>query len=83
MGSLAGTSHQSGSGSDRDEIEQLRRALGSSREIGVAIGIVMITYGIGQEAAVEWLKRQSNETNVKLRQLCADLVREASQPPPQ
>jgi AmiR/NasT family two-component response regulator len=73
---------QAGSGTDRDEIEQLRRALGSSREIGVAIGIVMITHGIGQEEAVAWLKRQSNETNVKVRKLCADLVREASQPPP-
>ena len=67
---------------DREEIEQLRRALGSSREIGVAVGIVMVTYGIGQEAAVAWLKRQSSETNVKLRTLCADLVKEASQPLP-
>jgi AmiR/NasT family two-component response regulator len=74
-------STQSGSGTDREEIEQLRRALGSSREIGVAIGIVMITYGIDHDAAVEWLKRQSNETNVKLSALCADLVREASEPP--
>jgi AmiR/NasT family two-component response regulator len=75
-------STQSGSGADREEVEQLRRALGSSREIGVAIGIVMVTYGMGHDAAVAWLKRQSNETNVKLSALCAELVREASQPPP-
>jgi AmiR/NasT family two-component response regulator len=72
-------STQSGSGTDREEIQQLRRALGSSREIGVAIGVVMITYGIDHDAAVAWLKRQSNESNVKLNVLCADLVREASQ----
>ena len=65
-------SGQLGSSSDREEVEQLRRALGSSREIGVAIGIVMITYGVGQEAAVAWLKRQSSESNVKLRDLCAE-----------
>lgn len=76
-------SPQSGSGTDREEIEQLRQALGSSREIGVAIGIVMITYGIDHDAAVAWLKRQSNESNVKLAALCADLVHEASQPPPE
>ena len=75
------TSKQAGSDTDREEIEQLRRALGSSREIGVAIGIVMITYGIDHDAAVSWLKRKSNETNVKLSTVCADLVREASQPP--
>lgn len=73
--------NRDGSGTDRDEIEQLRRALGSSREIGVAIGIVMITYDIDHDAAVAWLKRQSSETNVKLRDLCATMVREASQPP--
>jgi len=67
-------------GSEREEIEQLRRALGSSREIGVAIGIVMVTYNIDHDSAVAWLKRQSNETNVKLRDLCADVVRDASQP---
>jgi hypothetical protein len=42
----------------------------------------MITHGIGQEAAVAWLKRRSNETNVKVRELCAELVRQASEPPP-
>ena len=72
-------STESGSGTDREQIEQLRRALGSSREIGVAIGIVMVTYGVDHDAAVAWLKRQSNETNVKLRELCADVVHEASQ----
>jgi AmiR/NasT family two-component response regulator len=75
-------SSRAGSGTDREEIEQLRRALGSSREIGVAIGVVMVTYGIDHDAAVAWLKRQSNETNVKLRDLCADVVHEASQSPP-
>jgi len=82
MGEAQETPDQTESGTDRDEVEQLRRALGGSREIGVAIGIVMITHGIGQEAAVAWLKRQSNESNVKLRDLCAELVREASQLPP-
>ncbi len=72
-------SNQAAPGSDREEIEQLRRALASSREIGVAIGIVMVTYGIDHDAAVAWLKRESNENNVKLRDLCADVVRRASQ----
>lgn len=66
---------------DREEIEQLRRALGSSREIGIAIGIVMITHGIDRDAAVAWLKRRSNESNVKLSALCADMVHDAIQPP--
>lgn len=66
---------------DREEIEQLRRALGSSREIGIAIGIVMVTYGMDHDAAVAWLKRQSSESNVKLRVLCADMVRDATHPP--
>jgi AmiR/NasT family two-component response regulator len=74
-------STQSGSGTDREEIQQLRRALGSSREIGVAIGIVMVTYGIDQDAAVAWLKRRSSESNVKLRVLCLDMVREVNLPP--
>ena len=58
----------------QSQIEQLEEALRSSRIIGAAIGIVMTTREIGYNEALDLLKEQSNRTNVKMRDLCAEMV---------
>ena len=58
------------------QIEQLEEALRSSRVIGAAIGIVMTTREIGYYEALDLLKEQSSRTNVKMRDLCAGMIRE-------
>jgi hypothetical protein len=58
----------------RGHVTQLEQALQSSRTIGTAVGIVMASRNIDRETALAVLKRASSETNVKLRDLCAEMV---------
>jgi GAF domain-containing protein len=58
--------------------DQLTKALISRRLIGQATGIVMERYGVSEERAFRYLTRVSNDTNVKLRDLAAQVVDEAN-----
>jgi hypothetical protein len=55
-------------------IEQLQSALTTRTVIAQAEGILMHRYGVGPKIAFGVLKRGSQNANVKLRQLAADLV---------
>jgi AmiR/NasT family two-component response regulator len=66
-----------GSTGTRTSGEQLEQALQSSRIIGAAIGIVMATRVVDYDGALQLLKARSNRTNVKLRDLCAEIVDQA------
>jgi len=54
--------------------EHLETAMQSRHTIGVAQGLLMQRYGIGEAAAFQVLSRQSQEANVKLRELAKRLV---------
>ncbi|WP_406048271.1 ANTAR domain-containing protein [Kribbella sp. NBC_00889] len=58
----------------RTLIEQLRTALGTRTVIGQAQGVLMHRYGVTASVAFDVLKRCSQDTNVKLRQLSLELV---------
>jgi len=58
----------------RSLVEQLRTALATRTVIGQAQGVLMHRYGITSSVAFDVLKRASQDTNVKLRQLSNDLV---------
>lgn len=60
----------------RREIENLRTALESRHEIGVALGLLMGRFQISEEQAFRYLSRCSQQSNVKLRELAAQTVRE-------
>jgi hypothetical protein len=53
---------------------QLNTALGTSRGIGQAIGIVMERYQINEERAFAFLTRASSTSNIKLRDIASELV---------
>lgn len=53
----------------------LRAALSSRTSIDLAAGILMGRHRCSQQVAVEMLRRASNQRNVKLRDLAAELVR--------
>jgi hypothetical protein len=53
---------------------QLEEALKSSRVIGAAIGVVMASRGVSDAEAFAILKKASNDSNRKLRELAADLL---------
>lgn len=58
----------------RTEVEQLRRALETSRCIGAAMGILMATHKVSLEAAFELLRRASQNQNRKLRDVALDVL---------
>jgi AmiR/NasT family two-component response regulator len=56
------------------KIANLEIALASSRRIGMAIGILMARFTIGDDAAFEMLRTASQRQNRKLRDIAEDVV---------
>lgn len=56
------------------EISGLRSALHNRLVIGVAQGILMERYGLSLNRSFEVLRRRSNETNTKLRDVAQEIV---------
>jgi len=62
----------------RRSVEDLERALLSSRAIGVAMGILMERHQLSTEQAFEQLVTSSQRRNIKLREVADELVRTGS-----
>ena len=58
----------------RDRAENLRHALESNREIGVAVGVLMHQHRITREQAFDLLRVASQDTNRKLADVAADVA---------
>ena len=58
----------------RDRTRHLETALGTSRQIGTAIGIVMSRCKVTDSAAFDMICTLSNETNRKVRDIALDIV---------
>jgi AmiR/NasT family two-component response regulator len=54
--------------------EHLQRALISSRQIGMAMGILMARHRLTQEQAFERLRDLSQRSNVKLRDVAEQII---------
>jgi GAF domain-containing protein len=65
---------------EADASRTLRRAVDSNRTIGMAMGILMATVRVDEDAAFELLKQMSSTTNRKLVDVAADVVRSGSLP---
>jgi GAF domain-containing protein len=57
-----------------EAVEQLSEALRSRKVIGQALGLVMGKYGMNEEQAFAYVRRISQDRNVKLREVCAQMV---------
>ena len=57
-----------------EEATTLRRGLESNREIGKAIGLLMAMHSISDEQAFEMLSKVSQEMNIKLAEVAAQVV---------
>ena len=57
------------------EVNQLRIARDSNRRIGMAMGIVMNQRHVTDEQAFDILRRTSQNTNRKLRDIAEDVIR--------
>lgn len=62
------------------EVAQAQRALDSCRDIGVALGVLMTKRGVDREAALAVLRRASQHSHVKLRDVAVDYLRTGSLP---
>jgi AmiR/NasT family two-component response regulator len=60
---------------ERERAENLRVALGSNREIGKAVGLLMALHGIEDEAAFALLRTTSQDLNIKLAEVAGEVVR--------
>ena len=60
-----------------EQARQLQDGLLSNREIGIAIGILMSYHRVGADDAFAILRRTSQQTNRKLRDVAADVLRAA------
>ena len=54
--------------------EHVQRALGSNREIGMAMGMLMERHRLTQEQAFERLRDLSQRSNVKLRDVAEQII---------
>jgi signal transduction histidine kinase/DNA-binding response OmpR family regulator len=61
-------------------VGQLRQALQSNRTTGTALGIVMTRYELDAERAFQVLKRTSQQSNRKLHDIAAEVVRTGALP---
>jgi hypothetical protein len=64
-----------------EDAASLRRGLASSRAIGKAVGMLMVLNDVSDDDAFGMLRRTSQETNVKLADVAADIVRQGSRRP--
>lgn len=59
----------------RVDVANAERALLGCRDIGVAIGVLMTRRGVDREAAYDLLRRTSQESQVKIRDLAVEYLR--------
>jgi transcriptional regulator with GAF, ATPase, and Fis domain len=63
-----------------EDAASLRRGLATSREIGKAVGMLMVLNDVSDDDAFGVLRRTSQVTNVKLADVAADVVRTRNRP---
>ena len=61
------------------QVEQLSEALHTRTDIATAVGIVMERYGVDRDRAFAFLVRNSNDRNVKIRELARQVITGAFQ----
>ncbi len=66
-----------------EQAATLRRGLTSNREIGKAVGMLMVLNDIPEAEAFDMLRRISQDTNVKIADVANAVVRRRGQPPTQ
>ena len=64
----------------RDKVDNLEIALGHSRDIGVAMGIVMATEKVTRDCAFEMLRMVSQHQNRKLFLVADDVIETGTLP---
>ena len=69
--------------SSADRSDNLTKALGSNREIGMAMGVLMARRHVTRDEAFAMLRRSSQDSNRKVTEVAADVVDTGELSPPQ
>ena len=62
--------------------QELQHALVTRQMIGQAVGVLMERYGMGSDAAFNFLRRNSQNANIKLRDVAATFLETGELPQP-
>jgi transcriptional regulator with GAF, ATPase, and Fis domain len=62
-----------------EEVDGLRTAMQSRHAIGIAQGMLMLRYGLDEDASFQVLRRLSSHENIKLRDVAARVIKEVRQ----
>jgi transcriptional regulator with GAF, ATPase, and Fis domain len=63
-----------------EDVSTLRRGLLSNREIGKAVGMLMMLYGVDEQAAFNILRRYSQDLNIKLADVARTVIESRGKP---
>jgi len=63
-----------------EDVSTLRRGLLSNREIGKAVGMLMMLYGVDEQAAFSILRRYSQDLNIKLADVARTVIESRGKP---
>ena len=65
-----------------EDAASLRRGLMSNREIGKAVGMLMLLHGMTEDQAFDLLRRHSQGLNIKLADVAREVIDRRGQLPP-
>jgi len=63
-----------------EDVSTLRRGLLSNREIGKAVGMLMLLYGVDEQEAFNILRRYSQDLNIKLADVARTVIESRGKP---
>jgi transcriptional regulator with GAF, ATPase, and Fis domain len=63
-----------------EDVSTLRRGLLSNREIGKAVGMLMMLYGVDEQEAFNVLRRYSQDLNIKLADVARTVIESRGKP---
>jgi transcriptional regulator with GAF, ATPase, and Fis domain len=63
-----------------EDVSTLRRGLLSNREIGKAVGMMMVLHGVDEQSAFDILRRYSQDLNIKLADVARSVIDSRGKP---
>jgi transcriptional regulator with GAF, ATPase, and Fis domain len=63
-----------------EDVSTLRRGLLSNREIGKAVGMMMVLHGVDEQSAFDMLRRYSQDLNIKLADVARSVIDNRGKP---
>jgi hypothetical protein len=63
-----------------EDVATMRRGLLSNREIGKAVGMLMLLHGVSEDEAFDMLRRYSQDLNIKIADVASTVIEHRGEP---